>query len=685
MSDAIFDWDGHRLTVRLAGETRWIEPAGPDALRVRATRNRAIDAGRIGGLLPESPAGPASAEIGAAGARIATGRLAAEIEVVRRVLGPAVTLRFVRADTGAALLAEEAPHFMWPDARHYTAEAGDLWRIEQRFAACEGERFHGLGQHQNGRLDQKGCVVDLLQANTEVVVPFMVSSRGYGFLWNNPGVGRVELAHSGTRWVLEASTGIDYVVTAGDGPAEILANYTAMTGRPPMLPAWAAGYWQCKLRYDTQEKVLEVAREYRRRGLPLDVIVIDFFHWTRMGEWRFDPDDFPDPAAMVEELRGLGVTPMVSIWPTVSANAETHDAMQRAGHLVEARHGAVEGLVFFDRDPKGRNPVRYYDATDPEARAFHWQRVREGYVRHGIKAFWLDADEPEMYPMNPSNLRYRAGEGRAVTNAYPLLHQQGYAEHMAADGIEDGLMLSRSAWIGSQRYPVVVWSGDVRSTFADLARQVRAGLNMAMSGIPWWTTDIGGFKNGDIADPAFRELVIRWFQYGAFCPIFRMHGFRNDSSRAIAPSPDWRSGADNEVWSFGEEAYPILTAHLHLRERLRPYVLAQMARAHETGLPPMRPLFVDFPDDPAVADIGDAYLFGPDLLVAPVLEKGQRARPVTLPAGTAWIEAATGRSVPGGETVEAAAPLERIPVFVRDGAPADVLRAVSDLTGPIGE
>ena len=602
-------------------------------------------------------------------AEIVNGRVRARLRLVGRGMGPALELAFFHAATGEVLLEEEIPHILWPGTRHYTAQEGNLWKVRTRFAAQDGERFYGLGQHQHGRFDQKGCVVELVQMNTEVVIPFLVSSRGYGLIWNNPGVGRVELAENRTLWVMEATEQLDYVVVAGAAPADIVTGYAALTGRPPMMPDWAMGFWQCKLRYETQDEVLAVAREHKRRGLPIDCIVVDFFHWTKMGEWRFDPDDFPDPSEMVAQLRQMGIQPMVSVWPTVNANAETFADMKRAGYIVASARGAMDGSIFYDRQPDGMNALHFYDATHPEARAFHWSRVRDGYARHGFRAFWLDANEPEMYPMHPDNLRYHAGEGRAVTNAYPVLHQSGYAEAFAREGMTDALMLSRSAWLGTQRYPVVVWSGDVQSTFADFARQVRAGLNMAMSGIPWWTTDIGGFKGGDVGDPQFRELMVRWFQYGAFCPVFRLHGFRQDAARDRRFGHAFSfGGADNEVWSFGEEAYRILAAYLHLRERMRPYLKAQMRTAHETGLPPMRPLLVDFPDDRRAWDVADAFMLGPDLLVAPVMAMGARTRPVYLPDGANWRDAWTGAEHAGGQTIEVEAPLDRIPLLLRDGA-----------------
>ena len=366
-----------------------------------------------------------------------------------------------------------------------------------RFQAYDGEHLYGLGQHQHGRLDQKGLVVDQLQVNTEVCIPFLFSSRGYGFLWNNPAVGRVELGEDKTRWVAEATPQLDYWITLGDTPAQIMANYADATGHAPVLPEWAAGFWQCKLRYLTQHDLLEVAREYKRRGLPLEVIVSDFFNWTMQGDWQFDPESWPDPAAMVRELDEMGVRLMVSIWPSVNPNSPNYTEMVRRGLLLTTARGVSPLMSFVDTQPKGVVYVHYYDATNPEARRYIWEKVRDGYYRHGIKVWWLDACEPEAIPMDPDNIRYHLGDGLAVANIYPLLHEQGFYEGMRSEGEEEIVTLCRSAWAGSQRYGAAVWSGDIQSTFEALRSQVRAGLNIGLSGIPWWTTDIGGFFNGD--------------------------------------------------------------------------------------------------------------------------------------------------------------------------------------------
>ena len=645
-------WQRNHETVR-------IEAWGADSLRVRATPAAAIRDDLIGALLPQ-PATDAKIEIGEGSATIRNGAIMAE-------LGSDGCLRFVNTKTGQELTAEKKPvPATRIPPRHFRGLPGDLYHLDARFLAYEGERLYGLGQHQHGLLDQKGAVIELAQRNTEVTIPFLVSSRNYGLLWNNPGIGRVELGASETRWVAEATPQLDYWITAGDGPAAIMEHYADATGHTPEFPEWASGFWQCKLRYRSQEELLAVAREHKRRGLPLAVIVADFFHWTLQGDWKFDPDLWPDPAAMTRELAEMGVELMVSVWPSVNALSENFVAMRAGGMLLRTDRGIPVLHDFRDNRPEGPAYTYYYDATNPEARRFIWQRVQEHYHRFGIKVFWLDACEPEMHPMDVDNVRFHAGAGLAVANAYPMLHERGFYEGMREAGEKTALNLCRSAWAGSQRFGAAVWSGDISSTFEALQTQVRSGLNVGLSGIPWWTTDIGGFYGGDPDSPAFRELLIRWFQYSAFCPLFRLHGHRTlkpETGRTC-----WFSGGPNEVWSFGDEAYEIIKGLLFLRERLRPYIMAQMKLAQEKGIPPMRPLFFDYPADAACATIDDQFLFGPDILVAPILHAGARSRDVYLPAGTSWTDAWTGKEHAGGQHLTAEAPLSRIPVYLREGS-----------------
>jgi alpha-D-xyloside xylohydrolase len=636
-----------------------VEPWGSDSVRVRAGRHSIVD--HVPGALERAPM-PADALLSNADLsgtrRLVVGKLSVELD-------RAGVLRFVRNTDGAELLREEAAHFAWPGPRTFTSNGDGYYRLEQRFAAYTGERIYGLGQHQHGRLNQKGLVLDLVQRNAEVSIPFVVSSRGYGLLWNSPAVGRVELADNGSRWVADSARQIDYWITTGDAPQDLLAHYADATGHAPTFPRWAAGLWQSRLRYRSQKELLEVAHEHARRDIPVSVIVIDYYHWTHLGDWKFDSEAWPDPAAMVKELAALGMRVMVSVWPSVNPLSDNYVRMRDEGMLIGTESGVPFHHVFSDIGFHGRSlGVAFYDATDARARAYLWEQLRENYAAHGIETFWLDACEPEMFPEQHANLVFASGPGREVANLYPREHARGIYDHMRAGGYPEVISLVRSAWAGSQRYGAALWSGDIPTTFDSLAAQVRAGLNAAMSGIPWWTTDIGGFHGGDPSSEEFRELMIRWFQYAVFCPLLRMHGHRLPHEGAGAG----HRGGPNELWSYGDEAYTVMRALVELRTRLTPYLLEQMDHATATGIPPMRPLFLEFPADPAAWEIEDQFLLGPDILVAPVTELGARKRSVYLPAGAEWTHTDTGCRYKGGDDVVVDAPLDRIPLFVRDDA-----------------
>lgn len=651
--------DGRALEVTVRHEVLRIEPWGADSLRVRVGRHGVHD-DIPGALVPAKPV-PVDVDVRERTGTIVNGAITGTVEVVDTDTGVDTIVRFAHTDTGEELLSERRAHFWWPGARLFMPSANGYGRLEQRFAAYPGERVYGLGQRTHGRLDQKGLVLDLVQRNGEVSVPFLLSSRGYGFLWNSPAVGRVELAENGTRWVADNARQIDYWITAGDQPRKILSRYADATGHVPMLPEWAAGFWQSKLRYRTQEELLDVAREYHARGLPLSVIVADFFHWTHLGDWKFDPAEWPDPEGLVRELDALGVKLMVSIWPTVSPLSENYRELHENGLLVGTEHGVPAHAPWKDKGFDVEMPVAFYDSTNPAARAFLWATVKRNYYDKGIRAWWLDGCEPEIQPGHPHNLSFHAGPGAEVFNIYPQLHAKAFHDGILGEDDDEVLLLSRSAWAGSQRYGTAVWSGDIAPTWESLRAQVKAGLNLAIAGIPWWTTDIGGFHGGDPDSPGYRELMVRWFQYGVFCPLFRLHGYR-DPRPPFGPE---MTGGPNEVWSYGDEALVLIEQSLRLRERLRPYLMEQMRVAHEDGIPPMRPLFVDTPGDPAAWDVDDQFLLGPDLLVAPVLEPGAVSRPVYLPAGTSWTDASTGESHEGGVRVEVETPPTHIPVFTR--------------------
>ncbi|MGL4173501.1 MAG: glycoside hydrolase family 31 protein [Actinomycetota bacterium] len=671
-----FEQVGDALEIRHQHELIRIEAWGLDSIRVRAAQKRLPE--HAVGALTDPPVGGAPViTTGATTGHLINGKITVEVTLSGGDSIPLPMLRFVSTDTGEELLAEEREHFWWPGARVFYGNRSGAGRIHQQFRAYEGERLYGMGQRTHGRMNHKGLSLDLIQRNAEVSIPFVMSNRGYGFLWNNPAIGRVEFADNHTRWSADQARGIDYFLTAGS-PAHILARYADATGHAPRLPEWASGFWQCKLRYLDQEELLEVAREHRRRELPLSVIVSDYFHWTAMGDYTFDPAEYPDPKAMMTELDELGVRLMVSIWPTVSPLSVNYSTMRDNGLLVGADQGAPFQALIHDKQMTTPLPAAFYDPTNPRTRDFVWSKVAQGYHDLGIGTWWLDACEPELNPGHPGNVTFHAGPGAEVANVYPRENARLFAEGMAAVAEQTGrpadaetVLLCRSAWAGMQKYPAAVWSGDIPATWDSLRTQVRAGLSIAIAGIPWWTTDIGGFHGGDVNDEGYRELIVRWFQYGAFCPLFRLHGYRDPRTGEGAR----HTGGPNEVWSYGEAAYEIIREVMFLRERIRPYVHTHLDLASETGVPAMRPLFVDFPDDEPSWLVEDEFMLGSDVLVAPIVEAGARERTVYLPSGARWTHAWSGEVVNGGRTVRVAAPLTHIPVYLRDGASVPVADA----------
>jgi alpha-D-xyloside xylohydrolase len=657
--------EGKRIVWEAEGDLLWLEPYGKNSLRFRSSKSLHVLEDLNWTLLP--PQGDdAKIIVTDEKAVIKNGTIHAE------VLGDGTVNYYDR--NGKELLKEswqdmrEEANWNIRKAREYETISSENFKIDLYFRSVNGEHIHGLGQDPNDIFELKGTDIRLEQRNTKVTIPFIVSSLGYGFLWNNPAIGSVEFAENHTHWHAKTAKQIDYIVMAGDSPMEIMKIYTGITGRAPILPRWAAGFWQCKLRYETQEQLLSVAREYKKRGIPLSVIVIDYFHWPKQGDWKFDPKYWPDPKAMVQELTKMNIRLMVSIWPTVDMRSENYLPMKNKNYLVRAERGASVFKFAY-------GTCTFVDSMHPGARKYFWDRVKENYYCYGIKTFWLDESEPSLTPYDYVNARYYSGNGLEVSALYPYYYAKTFYDGMKEAGEQNVLTLTRSAWLGSQRNSTVVWSGDIPSTFVTLRRQIKAGLNFSYSGIPWWTTDIGGFYGGDPKDPEFRELIARWFAFGVFSPIFRLHSHRlpyppsdrNDHNAFV------RSGADNEVWSFGKENYKILVDLIHLRERLVPYIMEQMEMASIEGIPVMRPLIFDYPDDEKAYSVSDVYLFGPDILVAPIIEYKARRRSVYLPKGASWLDPYSGKTWQGGETVEVEAPLDRIPLFLKNGASLPII------------
>ena len=651
------------LCYRLGAERLFITPWGENSFRVTSTKCAAMPEERWA-LTEEVKPVQAQIRIEEMQASITNGRITAVINNVGKIE--------YRNEKGELLLEEylrnkndmhgSTTSSLMIDAREFKPLiGGDEYALKVRFVSNPSEKIYGMGQYQQPYLDLKGMDLELAHRNSQASVPFMISSLGYGFLWNNPAVGRVNFGKNITTWEAASTKKMDYWITAGDTPAMIEEAYASVAGTVPMMPDYAMGFWQCKLRYQTQEELLEVAREYKRRGLPISVIVVDFFHWPLQGEWKFDPVYWPDPDAMIAELKEMGIELMVSIWPTVDYRSENFTEMKERGLLIRTDRGYPISMDF-------QGNTLHYDSTNPEAREYVWEKAKKNYYSKGVKMFWLDEAEPEYTYYDFDNYRCFLGPDVQVGNIYPVMYAKTFFDGMKKEGQENIINLLRCAWAGSQKYGALVWSGDIMSSFESLRDQFAAGLNMGIAGIPWWTTDIGGFFGADVRDPAFHELLVRWFEYGTFCPVMRLHGYRWPIQPQVGTTggATCLSGAPNEVWSYTDEVYEILKDYLFLREKMKPYIETIMRQAHEKGTPVMRPLFYDFPEDEKAWETEDAYMFGPDVLVAPVMYAGQTTRSVYLPAGAVWTNYWTGDKLEGGQTVSVEAPLEQIPLFMRD-------------------
>lgn len=653
--------ENNRLIFHYDAEEMWIEPWGADAVRVRATKNCEMPDENWALLKPEDSA--CSITVSEDGADLVNGKL--KVHVTGRG-------KITMYNQDGKLLLEE----YWRnrrdvtdpkcsaievEAREFRPNIGGNYHLTARFESLDrNEKIYGMGQYQQPYLNLKGSDLEMAHRNSQASVPFAVSSLGYGILWNNPGIGRAVFGSNIMSFENYAAKAMDYWFVAGDTPAEIVRAYGKAAGTVPMMPEYGLGFWQCKLRYQTQEELLEVAREYKRRNLPIDVIVVDYFHWPKQGEWKFDPVYWPDPEAMIRELKEMGIELMVSIWPTVDRDSENYEEMLEKGYLIRTERGFRTGLDFM-------GATIHYDATNPEARKYLWNKAKKNYYDKGIKVFWLDEAEPEYTAYDFDNYRYYRGTDLEIGNIYPVEYAKTFYEGMEEEGQENIVNLLRCAWAGSQKYGALVWSGDIASSFSSMRNQLAAGLNMGMAGIPWWTTDIGGFHGGDPNDPAFRELFVRWFQWGTFCPVMRLHGDREPRQPQFGTTGGAAccSGAANEVWSYGEEVYKICGKYMGMREEMREYTRELMRETHETGAPVMRTLFYEFPEDKTCWEVEDEYMYGGRYLVAPVLEAGVKSRRVYLPAGCSWQLQETGEVYSGGIWADIPVTLETMPVFIR--------------------
>lgn len=647
--------------------------------------------------------------------------------IVDRATG---AIRFLTAD-GKTILSEPES-----GGRRLTPESiqgVSTFKVQQSFVSPEDEALYGLGQHQEGIFNLRELPLRLQQANTNISIPVLLSTKGYGLLWNNSsltdfnaadepitlkaatgeGTFRTEAAgeygflltgnrrnrlrlsiddnaiidinnmwvadsasakirlKADTEYKISAQTGgdtrlfvrppsaitefrseageaVDYYFFYGPALNQVIAEYRQMTGAAPLLPRWAYGFWQCRERYASQRQILDTAAEFRTRKIPVDVIVQDWQYWGKYG-WnamRFDEQYYPEPAQLMTQLHKEDIHLVASVWAKFGTETNVDQDMKKAHLLLASADGA--------REP-GEAPAKedWADLFNPKAQEMFWSELNRGLFQDGLDGWWLDASEPEGDPLKgvPTFL----GPGELVRNAYPLYETTAvYKGQRAADDQKRVVILTRSAFTGQQRNGTISWSGDVSANWDTLRRQIPAGLSFSMSGLPYWTTDIGGFfrPNDQYSSDAYHELLIRWFEFGTFCPIFRIHGYRSET----------------EMWKYGPEVEQDLRQFDTLRYRLLPYIYSQAWDVTDKGGTMMRALPLEYPSDAKVRDIQDQFLFGPSLLISPVVDKGARERDLWLPAADSWVDFWTGQQHQGGEMVKVDAPLSQIPIHVKEGS-----------------
>jgi len=509
----------------------------------------------------------------------------------------------------------------------------------------------GLGQHQNGKLDYRGISVRLQQANRDVAVPMLATPEDFGILWNNASVTQVDAGLPAEPLPLsirsEAGQGVDYHFILGPELDEVVTGYRELTGRAPLMARWTWGLWQSKEHYATQAELLGVAARYREMQVPLDAVVQDWQYW-KLGAWgdhEMDPARYPAPKALLDELHAQHVHAIISVWARFDAGTHNAAALEAAGALYPKLYNNVY--------PAGQG--RWYDAYAPRGRQLYWGQISRTLGQAGWDGWWLDASEAELggWWGQMRDVATAAGPGAQVYNAYPLLHTTAIFEGAAKDTpAKRPFILTRSAYSGQQRNAAITWSGDTMGTWDVLRAQIPAALNFTLSGIPYWSADIGGFFGGNPANPGYAELYTRWYQFGAFNPMFRVHG----------------TGDPKEIWRFDPATQKILRDTTRLRYRLLPYIYSASWDVTSRNGTMMRALAMDFRADAQAVATADQYMFGKVLMVAPVTTPNTDVRTVYLPANNDWFDFWTGQRYAGGKVVAVKADIATIPLFARAGS-----------------
>lgn len=545
----------------------------------------------------------------------------------------------------------------------------DTWQVRAVFSAQKKEHYYGLGQHQDGRLDLGGKEYTLWHDYSHkggeiVAVPFLVTNRGYAILFENTSRMKVAPGVAGkTVWEAEVGDAVSFFLICGKTTDALYTGYRTLCGNTPLPPRSGLGFIQSKQRYASQQELLEVARTYKEKGYPCDIFVVDWFHWKTLGDMSLNEEYWPDPKGMNEALHAMGYETMISCWPRFMKESRHYKYLEQKGWFMKD----AEGNTVYGNETDHRGAL--IDTTNPECGEWYMRQIEESYEKQGFSYWWTDENEPDI---SPHESYLSAGTGARVHNLYPLTHSKCIWNGHRARCRHRCLILSRAAYLGAQKYGTTFWSSDVYPEWDVLKRQIPTALNFCASGMPYWSSDIGGWQplpdteSGEdynslligtsstgtqVKKQNYAELYIRWFQFGAFCPTFRTHGTRKH----------------NEVWSYGEKAEQILVKYLKLRYSLMPYIYSLAYQTTRTGAPFMRALWMDFPEEEC-ARLQDEFMFGPAFLIAPVVECGQTQRRVYLPQGADWVDYWTGRHYRGGRWILAQAQMDCIPIFVRAGS-----------------
>lgn len=535
------------------------------------------------------------------------------------------------------------------------------WQVRQAFRLDPEEAVYGLGQHQRGKMNQRNQMLHLRQVNTDIAIPFFLSTRGYGLYWDN--TSPTTFTDNPMETAFDSQTGrcIDYYVIAGTDADRVVRGMRELTGRVQMNALWTYGFWQSRERYTSQEQTVDVVRKYRELQVPLDGIIQDWQYWgednAMWNSVEFGNPRFQNPGKMIDDVHGMNAHIIISVWPSFGYKTPIYKKLKDEHLLLD--------IVGYPGE------ARPYDTYNPRAREIYWDYMKRNMLDLGMDGWWLDATEPENSDKD-AKLDQQTHDGvfRNVCNAYPIVSVGGvYDNQRLVSRDKRVFILTRSAFAGQQRYGACSWSGDIHSTWDVLRKQISAGLNFSVCGIPYWNTDIGGFvaPYDGVNDVRYHELYVRWMQFGAFTPMMRSHG-------TVTP---------REVYLYGQRgtwAFDALDKYINLRYALLPYLYSTAWSVSKDDDTFMRPLFMDFAGDKAVLDMDNEYMFGRSFLVAPVTDPMYvdgdkkvdfttvKSKPVYLPCGVEWYDFWTGERQTGGRTVQKACPIDIMPLYVKAGS-----------------